>query len=231
MIGILSDAHGNVEGFRQAIETLERCGATKFYYLGDAVGYIPSIEVVQELIELGDKIICIKGNHEQMVLAGSLQPLADSIYQLGRITDQLTDRLASYLHSWSDHQVLVCNGAEILFVHGGPDNYTDQYIYPDTDLCKYSLKYQFVFMGHTHYPFIKSVNETLFVNVGSCGLPRDDGRYGAAALFNPIEHTVRLIRFRIDQAMSVTFERHNYVHSTVKALSQRRTDKLVGEIV
>ena len=26
---------------------------------------------------------------------------------------------------------------------------------------------------------------TYFINVGSCGMPRDDGRYGSVALFNP----------------------------------------------
>lgn len=231
MIGILSDAHGNVEGFRLAIANLERCGASEFYYLGDAVGYIPSVEVVEELHKLGDKISCIKGNHEKMVLSGSLHQVVESIYQHGKLNNQLTDRLISYMASWPDHYILERNGATILFVHGGPDNFTNQYVYPNTDLSRFSLEEQFVFMGHTHYPFIKSIGKTTFVNVGSCGLPRDDGRYGAAALFNPIENNVKIIRFRIDEAMQTVFKKYNTVHPTVRALSHRFADELVGEIV
>lgn len=230
MIGVLSDAHGNIDGFRLAIERLERLGASRFLFLGDAVGYIPSIEVLQELQKMGNRVKCIKGNHEDMILRRCLNPVSELIYQHQRVIDQMTESLVSFVFSWPDHLILDFNGENILFVHGGPDDYTNQYVYPDTDLSNCSLKEKIVFMGHTHYPFIKTNGKTLFVNVGSCGLPRDDGRYGAAALFNPIDYSVKIIRFRIDLATKVAFENYAPVHSSVKALSHRSSDELLGEI-
>ncbi|NJN45013.1 MAG: metallophosphoesterase family protein [Anaerolineae bacterium] len=37
--------------------------------------------------------------------------------------------------------------------------------------------------GHTHYPFLRQVGETLIVNVGSVGLPFDGDRRGSYAQF------------------------------------------------
>lgn len=231
MIGVLSDAHGNIGAFRLAISNLERMGATRFYFLGDAVGYIPSIEVVQELISLGDRVICVRGNHEEMVLNRIVSQTSESVYQHQMVIDQLTENLTSFIKSWPVQSMEEFNGARTLFVHGGPHDHTNQYIYPDTDLEPFSLSEQFVFMGHTHYPFMRSVGKTVFVNIGSCGLPRDDGRYGAAALYNPHEQSVQLIRFEIDQETNMAFQKYGQVHSSVIALSRRRTDQLVGEII
>jgi len=45
MIGILSDAHGNRPAFDLAISVLQGYGAKIFYFLGDAVGYLPTTDV------------------------------------------------------------------------------------------------------------------------------------------------------------------------------------------
>ena len=47
VIGILSDAHGNLRGFERGISLLREFGATQFIFLGDAVGYIPGSAVVK----------------------------------------------------------------------------------------------------------------------------------------------------------------------------------------
>jgi len=231
MIGVLSDAHGNICAFRQAVKLLTRLGANKFYFLGDSVGYIPTTEVLRELYCMGDTVKCIKGNHEVELLDGSLDSPLDDIYQHQRVRNELTADLVAFIRSWPNEIMEEQMGTRILFVHGGPSNHINQYVYYDTDLSLYSMREDYMFMGHTHYPFIRQVGATVFVNVGSCGLPRDDGRFGSAALFNPIDRMVKIIRFSIEQEIQTAFSDYGPVHPMVMALRQRRSSDIIGELV
>ena len=39
IIGITSDAHGNIFGLKKCVDLLERKGAEKIFFLGDAINY------------------------------------------------------------------------------------------------------------------------------------------------------------------------------------------------
>ena len=183
--GILSDAHSNIEGFNMAIHYLSSLNIDKIYYLGDSIGYIPSAEVVEKLFKMQDKVIFILGNHELRLLQSNEQDDSKfKVYNDKFFRANLSEEVLDFLSNLPTHQEIQFGNFKILFVHGGPKDYTNEYVYPDTDLNQYNLKHDFVFMGHTHYPFINENQKTTFVNVGSCGLPRDDGRYGSFATFN-----------------------------------------------
>jgi len=232
MIGILSDAHGNIAAFRSAISHLKHLGANNFYFLGDALGYIPSIEVVEELYNMGKEVRCILGNHELMVLNHLTNPNREPIYQHQPVRSKLTADHISFLKSWPTHRRATYSGSNVLFVHGGPNNFSNEYVYPDSDLDQYNVSEDFVFMGHSHYPFIKKVNATTFVNVGSCGLPRDDGRYGSCAIFNAATRAVSIYRYSIeDSATEMPTLVRNQLHSSVLELFERKTAKLTGQIL
>jgi hypothetical protein len=44
-IGYISDAHGNVGAFEQGLKVLEAFCCEQIFFLGDAIGYIPSAEL------------------------------------------------------------------------------------------------------------------------------------------------------------------------------------------
>jgi putative phosphoesterase len=232
MIGILSDAHGNIAAFRSAISHLRRLGVNNFYFLGDALGYIPSIEVVEELFNMGKEVRCILGNHELMVLNQLTNSNREPIYQHQSARSKLTVEQITFLKSWPTHLRGTYFGSNILFIHGGPNDYTNEYLYPDSDLSHYNVSEDFVFMGHSHYPFIKKVNATTFVNVGSCGLPRDDGRFGSCAIFNAATRAVSIYRYNIDNA-ATEIPKHvrNQLHSSVLQLFERRAPNLTGHVL
>jgi putative phosphoesterase len=232
MIGILSDAHGNLAAFRSAISHLRCLGASEFFFLGDALGYLPSIEVIEELFNMGDEVSCILGNHELMVLTQTIDPNREPIYQHKPVRSQLTPEHIAFLKSWPTHRRAEVAGSRILFVHGGPNDFTNEYVYPDSDLSQFNVNDDFAFMGHSHHPFVKKVNETTYVNVGSCGLPRDDGRYGSCAIFNPSARAACIYRYSIDGAMTVipTHVR-NQLHPSVLQLFERRTATLTGQVL
>jgi len=231
MIGILSDAHGNTDAFKLAISHLRKLGASRFIFLGDAVGYIPCSGVLTELIKIKDEVICIQGNHEIMLTNKCWNPERDKIYNLRKTSTLLSEVETNYIKSWPIMHKESYGIDSALFIHGGLYDFTNEYVYPNSDLSKYEVTETFVFMGHTHYPFVKKTGNTIFVNVGSCGLPRDIGNLGSFATFNPEIGEVLLYRFDISSAIQNISESNMKIHESVLALFNRQQSLFEGQLI
>lgn len=231
LIGVLSDAHGNGPAFDRAIALLKSLGAHSFMFLGDAVGYIPSLSVVASLRELGSRVRCIKGNHEQMLLECRCDSSKDAVYQLSTVRSLATPEDLKMLATWVPFKKEELTSETVLWVHGSPIAPTDGYVYPDSDLSLFQPNAAVVFMGHTHRPFVRDCEGVRYVNVGSCGLPRDDGRFGSAALYDPLSGSVRVIRFDITAETEAILANNPDVHSSVHELFMRRSEAIFGDVV
>lgn len=231
MIGVLSDAHGNGPSFHRAIDLLRQCGVSRFLYLGDAIGYLPSPNVVTALRMLGSTVFCIRGNHEEMLLNPRMSSTQDEIYRLADVKEKLSAADLAFIETWPTHRVESINGRRILLVHGSPADFTHGYVWPDTDLSTFDSPYDFVFMGHSHHPFIRIEGNTCYVNVGSCGLPRDDGRYGACATFDPTTGAARVLRFDISAPTRTAIAGDASIHPSVMANFERRRDSVFGQFI
>lgn len=230
LVGFISDAHGNKSAFDQGIKILLRQGVESIFFLGDAVGYIPSLEVLSSIEQIRTSIVCIRGNHEQMLLSKKLNMAKDEVYNLGVIKKQMTDKHISLMTAWPEKRRLMIGDCNILIVHGSPTDPSNGYIFPDSDLSSFKHDANWVFTGHTHRPFIRNYSGIEYVNVGSCGLPRDDGRYASIAIFDSKIKTTRIIRYSIEDSLFYYFNKYSEIHSSVKELSLRRSNNLVGEI-
>ena len=231
VIGILSDAHGNDLALNRALALLLSEGAERIYFLGDAIGYIPSIATLDLLSQLGEKVQYILGNHEAMMLKGSQDSSREVFYKHKAIRSLLTKDQLANIASWPTSIREQANGVSMLMLHGSPIDSTFGYVYPDTDLSIFSPNADWIFMGNTHRPFIREYAGRHFVNVGSCGMPRDDGRFGSVALFDTIKLDVRILRFDISEDSRRVLERFSEVHSSVIEVYERRMPFIVGEIL
>ncbi len=229
MLGVMSDAHGNYYAFELALNILRERGVNKIVFLGDAIGYIPSIKVVEYLMGMSGQKICIRGNHEDMLLDGKFDKKRDQIYQLYKIKSLMNEACIDFITSWDRTYTMNTLVGKLLFVHGSPKDPTCGYVYPDSDLSVFDTDADFVFMGNSHYPFIRKHQGVTYINVGSCGLPRDDGRYGSIALFDTDTGVARIIRFDIRGSSAKTLAEVPDVHGTVTALFDRKKKKLFGE--
>jgi putative phosphoesterase len=230
LYGFISDAHGNKDAFNIAVELLYKHGAIHIYFLGDAIGYIPSLSVLSEIRSLGSYITCIRGNHENMLIRAINSTQCDEIYQINKIRDKYNENYAGFVESWPDHLTPKIN-ADVLCIHGSPNNYCGGYIYPDSDLSIYDVNNDFVFMGHTHRPFIRNQNNKTFMNVGSCALPRDHGTLGSAALFDDESKAINIIRFDISKTHDRLIKEGNYIHPEVIKLFSRNSSFIFGDLV
>ena len=223
--GLLSDPHGNPYGLLKALRMLEDNGAERIFCLGDVVGYMPFARETLELLR-DYRVTCIAGNHDAM-LTGEL-PLdeaRDKVYGIAKTRDALDEREFAEVRSWPRQMTFLGpDGHSVLLIHGGISDCWAEYVYPDSDLAAYaSSGHRFVFVGHTHRPFIARAGECTVVNVGSCGLPRDIGDSATAVLFTPSRGGVRHLRGRFDTATLVDrAEKVFGLHPSVIACLQRR---------
>jgi putative phosphoesterase len=226
-VGILSDAHGNVEAFRLGLDILAQVGAERIYFLGDSVGYIPEKGVVS-LLEKSN-IRALRGNHDDMLVRQTATAEQDAIYRHRETFAALSDVERKFLMTLP-LQLKVCEqGVDILLVHGSPTDPLAGYVYPDSNLSDFSaVSADVVIMGHTHHPFVRRHNGKLFVNVGSCGLPRGDDLRGSACIFNVAECDARILRYDISGSCRHVLSRYSLspsVDSLLRRCAEYRDGK------
>jgi len=225
--GILSDAHGNVEAFEMALGILTDAEVDAIYFLGDSVGYIPDKGVVSALRSSG--VQPIRGNHDDMLVRESATAEQDLIYRHRETFATFSDDERDFIRSWPSQLSFSNEHESILFVHGSPNDPLGGYVYPDSNLSELaSISPNVVFMGHTHFPFVREYGEKLFVNVGSCGLPRGDDLRGSACIFDVRDRSANIIRFDISGPCSRLLSRHLFP-SSVAALLERCSNFKVGK--
>lgn len=231
MMGLLSDAHGNLAAFERGLALLRERGAERIYFLGDAVGYIPDISVLARLH--ADDIPCLQGNHEAMMLSRHYAPEREAAYRLGEISALLSRDLQRWVSDWPTSRIVATEDGVALLVHGSPKDPTYDYVYPDSDLTQFlpiengamSGKHiRAVFMGNTHRPFIRDSDGIRFVNIGSCGLPRDDGAWGSVCLYDETDNAARILRYPIADTVPDLRNRYPDLHPAVLDAFARRSE-------
>jgi predicted phosphodiesterase len=231
LIGLLSDAHGNPLGLRLCLAALRAAGAGEVYFLGDAVGYLPGEAEVIDIL-LAEGVVCQRGNHEAMLLGDmDLDPGRDRAYGLAAVARRMPPGVRAVLAGWPDAREVELAGRRLLLVHGSPRDHLGEYVYPDSDIDWIgALGYDAVFMGNSHRPFATRRGAALVANVGSCGLPRDQGNLAACAVYDPAANECQVLRVPMD-AEAVTAQFAEPVSDLVAECLSRRAAQPFGSIV
>ena len=119
-----------------------------------------------------------------------------------------------------------------LFVHGGPDDCLEQYIYRVTPaLCREGL--QRLFCGHTHVQVLYRLERLLFCNPGSVGQPRDGNPKAAYALLAPDGVQLKRVEYDIaateDSMKSAGFPDFSFTNLRKGAQVGGRVDQIILE--
>jgi putative phosphoesterase len=227
IIGIFSDAHGNLLAFEQSIRLFNRLGVERLFFLGDAVGYYPDGDVILSQLERLS-VQCICGNHDAMLLGKlPIDRMKDEVYGLEEQKQSIGKKHIEFLQSWPLRREVLIDKINVLMVHGSPSNPLNEYIYPNSDVEYFEKSsYDMIFLGHTHRPFIKKIGKTTVVNVGSCGLPRDQGDLLSIAILDTITRKVSIVHEKLDIALLKT--KYTQVHSSVlQCLDRKATNSVV----
>ena len=180
-IALISDIHGNLDALRAVLDAAESKGVERILFAGDLLGYYYQ---PAECLSLLKSWPCeyVRGNHEELffaLLADS--SLAESLrlrYGSSLLQAQKTLSLEQIqtIQTWPETLALTVDEVNILLCHGSPWQ-NDTYIYPDSEITLLQrcaeTGFDYVILGHTHYPMHKSWGKTQILNPGSVGQPRN----------------------------------------------------------
>jgi putative phosphoesterase len=221
-IGVFSDIHGNWPAFKACLKFLEETVDT-IYFLGDIFGYMPDgMKILNELIKRDIKIVL--GNHDAMVLGLlPVNPQKEKVYQLLNERKKLTPNLRKYLSNLPVFDEIAFDNKRLLFAHGSPWNFLLGYVYENDVNEKFNkLPYDFVFLGHTHIPFVKRLNKTTVINVGSAGLPRDIGNSSCMTIFDTVSNKITQSRLNFDEDYVLELYRGKINESVMNCLKRKK---------
>jgi putative phosphoesterase len=194
-IAVLSDIHANIHALEAVWDDLVKQKPDAVYCLGDLVGYgaFPN-EVISFIRD--HEIPTVMGNYDEGVDYDL--PDCGCIYR-----DPFLSRMGDLSLRWSREVTHIENKRflqslpiqirlddrrpHLLFVHGSPRK-INEYLYEDRPQATFERIAKLagcdvLLFGHTHLPYQKRVAETLFVNAGTIGKPRDgDSRAGYVLL-------------------------------------------------
>ncbi|MEI7771011.1 MAG: metallophosphoesterase family protein [Chloroflexales bacterium] len=195
-IAILADIHANLAALQATIDDIDGWSPDAVIVGGDIVNRGPQSDDCLDLVlrlrdQRGWQVIA--GNHEGYVLRYAVDrarhdfPTSGPRYEFSRLIGwaygQLADRIPAIAALPEQLEIATPAGA-IRVLHASVRHNRDGVMAASSDA---ELRRQIdpaaaVFcVGHTHMPFVRRVDDTLVVNVGSVGLPFDGDTRAAYA--------------------------------------------------
>lgn len=202
-IGVISDVHGNIEALNKVLDEFEKRNVEKIICCGDIIGIgaCPE-EAVQRLIQIKDKLIAVRGNHEQYLLKGIPGDVHDEKRKIKEVEinnhkwthSRLSDASVKFLKELPIEQNIEVEGKRIYIVHY-PINKDETYkkhiqkanlaeiqeLFDDKEADIY-------FYGHTHIAIINKTKDKCYINPGTLGCPgvSNKARCGILTIENEI---------------------------------------------
>jgi len=187
---VFSDIHGNSYALDEFLLQINKISYDHIIFCGDIFGYYYNQkEVIEKLNKIHD-LIWLKGNHDDFFLRAYQNPdiEKDYIEKYGHSYEKIQEKFSAdvytLINNKPSHYILHDNSCEIAFFHGTPNNVIDGRLYPNNEILCASdyTKYDIVVLGHTHFRMMRNVGNTLVMNPGSLGQPRDGKGYSYAVL-------------------------------------------------
>lgn len=205
-IALIADIHANHYALEAVLNAATAAEVDRILVAGDLVGYYFAPSTVLDLLSAWEWI-SVRGNHEEMLAKARTDKayleILEARYGSGlRVAiEQLSELQLDNLCNLPHPLELDIDGRQILLSHGAPWD-IDEYVYPSSDKDflsgRLAKKYDLIVMGHTHYPMVKHIGDTIVVNPGSVGQPRDREPGACWALYDTEDDTIQCFRQRYD---------------------------------
>ena len=204
---VLADIHGNRAALDAVRERYDAC-----LFIGDLVDYGPEpaacVDWAKKHVSAG-----VRGNHDHGVAQNVEVQGAGGFRYLTAATRPPTVAALNpcqrrYLAELPTTKMLSLGGKRFLLVHATPRDPMDEYAPADPAFWAprlAGLSVDYVLCGHTHQPYVLTVNGITVINPGSVGLPRDgnpqaayavieDGRVELKRVPYPVDKTIRALQ-------------------------------------
>ena len=209
-LAILSDIHANLDALEAVLADIRSQRPDAVYCLGDLVGYATSPNEVTERIRQ-EAIPTIMGNYDDGVgfdrdecgcayRTSVEQELGERSFVWTKA--HTTDQNKAFLRTLHKEIRFEADDKRVLLVHGSPRK-LNEYLFEDRPLSSFQRlagwsNADIIAFGHTHKPYTKTVDNVLFLNVGSVGKPKDGDWRACYALLDVETNGVEFRRVEYD---------------------------------
>jgi putative phosphoesterase len=202
MIAVISDIHSNFEALKVVLDYLDKQDVSEIYCLGDVVGYYSQVNECCNLLRERN-IPCLMGNHDWYMASGGFCPRSKSVndclvYQRRVISSENLNWLKTFKFQFEIDKIKM--------VHGGWSDPVDEYINEPTFDYFNKIEGEIFVSGHTHIQQLKKMNDKLYLNPGSVGMPRDNDPRAAFAIINGSDILLGRVEYDIDRVCHLMAE-------------------------
>ena len=215
LLVVISDIHGNGIVIEKFLSEMDKIKPDAIICLGDTIGYLDEEVMCYEILN-SIKSIHLMGNHEAMIL-GLLDINSDfkDIYKLHEAKKRLPIELLENIKKFPHEKKWIEGKFHDEFYHGAPDNPINGRVYFNTIIQPKSNQTNFVFVGNTHRSFNQLNDWGMLINVGSLGLPRDNGALGTYIVVDTEKNLVSRKFIYID--LNNVLRKYKSIHPSVMA--------------
>lgn len=181
-LAVFSDVHGNIRNWKRFLELLPDLGVDEVACCGDLTGSEKNTLEIMEELDARHCSLWVLGNNDGYYLENFCWA---------------APHLAPRLRALRPFLEAEREGLRLQIMHGSPANHLHGRLYQE-DLASYAYTggADIVLTGHTHCRMAGFAGNTLFLNPGSLGQPRD-GNPPGFALLDLAQRAVEFVR--IDQ--------------------------------
>lgn len=226
-LAVISDIHGNLPALQTVTAHLDRWQPDQVIVNGDVVNRGPLSAACWQFVEerrQADGWLVLRGNHEEFVTAWQTRPTPAGDPEPGLYLDsywvyqQLNGSIPQLTGLPNCHTIPSPDSQELRLTHASMRHNRDGILQqaPAAELRAQIAPAPSVFVtAHTHRPFIRTIDQTQVINVGSVGAPFDgDLRASYAQLtWQPGRWQANIIRLPYDREQTRRdFFQSGYLH-------------------
>ena len=190
---IVSDLHGNWPAMQEVLRAEPRVDGV--VCLGDLVNYGPHpAECVRWARSNVPAGWMVQGNHDRALGCGEDPRCSEPYRRIAAAMQEYTagrldPEAKGYLARLPVRSSQGVDGG-LFLCHAVPSDPLYGYLQPDTDPARWETEIavagypDFLFLGHTHTPFVRQFGETTVVNPGSVGQPKHGDPRAAYAVWD-----------------------------------------------
>lgn len=192
-IGIITDIHSNIYALNAVLNKLDEEKVDKIICCGDIIGIGANPEkTVQALISRKDKLITVRGNHEQYLLEGLPKKVHDDkrLMSSNEIKNhewthkQLSDSSKNFIRKMRISEIIQIQNKKIYLVHYplNVKNIKNPTAQQNKEMFK-EIDADIFLYGHTHTTSINQNDNKWYINPGSLGCPGKSNIANAGILY------------------------------------------------
>ena len=205
---ILTDIHANID----ALEAID-ASYDRILVLGDVVDYGPAPEDAIAWVRQRSAV-SVRGNHDHAMATGDDCRSSPLSYALSVATRAhfrllLSPDAMSYLGQLPVRLFLDVAAAGFHLCHATPRDPLYEYLNGDAAETEWSTavgdltnREEWLFVGHTHRPFLRRVGRLTVVNPGSLGMPVDGDPRACYAVWEDGNVQLKRTSYDIDRAVA-----------------------------